>query len=91
MSRVDDALRRAAMDGPSLHAPTPVEPAAVAVDESALSGYSGEQDAGISQRRPSAHVPTQPIAREEASNARPVRPAPPARSQDHTVRYHTSL
>src|SRR5579862_1654902 len=90
MSRVDEALRRAALDGPTLHGPAPVEPAAVSVDESALSGFLGER-AHVDAPRPSDRGPqTRTIVREDPVNPAELRPSRPAPAE-RAPRYHTSL
>lgn len=70
MSRVDDALRRASLDGPNVYAPVPVEPAAVLVDESALDGFRGERaPAEPARTRASAVVAPEALAPSERFTA----------------------
>src|SRR5262249_28563655 len=80
MSRVDEALRRAALEGPSVHSPTAVEPSAVAADARALESYVLER--GHAERPRSSDRGPAPAA---------AAPASPARHQDRMPRYHASL
>lgn len=74
MSRVDEALRRAGSDGLVFRSPIAVEPAAVAVDESALERYGVERATPhIEKPRRSALAAAPRVAVAVAPQAPPVR------------------
>ena len=86
MSKVDEALRRAALEGPALLTPTAVEPAAVAVDATALNGFVREREAAV--ERP--NVTNRPAPARTPSSAASGLP-PRAASVGQRINYHASL
>jgi capsular exopolysaccharide synthesis family protein len=95
MSRVDEALRRAASDVAILRAPVAVEPAAAAVDQTALDRYAAEPQPR--EREKPAAAPPPPVSVRPAVDPRAtVAAAPPAdvlipHARGSLAAFHRSL